>query len=389
MKDFICRHNYLKTLFENDKSIRIADRSIQIDHFPFKETTPKAEMRTLARLVPQGTDFCADPDNLIQENKAFNYPLFYPLGKEKHDRCILLLHGLNERNWDKYLSWAEYLCDSTGTPVLLFPIAFHMNRTPQSWIAPRNNMPWVNFRKTLHPELNNSTFANVALSLRLSASPLRMYTSGRETILNLCQLIRQIREGKHPLFKAGCKVDLFAYSIGALLAQICMLGNPKQLLTDSKVFLFCGGSIFDKMNGSAREILDQAAWDQVHNYYASYWGSEQGLNDSVIPDLRKEPLNKAFISMLRQDILPEFRRSFFAENKERLQIVTLKKDTVIPTPGVWEALGDKESPIACELDFPFQYTHQNPFPAENRKIDTNDLNTAFDTVFTRAANFLA
>ena len=342
-----------------------------------------------ASLVPQGTEFCPEPDLNIRENKTFSYSAFAPVGGTKYNDCIILLHGLNERNWEKYLTWAEYLCEKTGKPVIMFPIAFHMNRTPASWYTPRSSMPWVSYRKSNTPEVSNSTFANVALSLRLSSSPLRLYTSGRETILNLWQLLKEIKRGDHPLFKSDTNVDFFAYSIGAMIAQVFLIGNPEELLSDSKFFLFCGGSIFEEMNGSAREIMDNAAWDKVYSFYAQNYGQTNGLNDSVMPDLTEDFLNRSFITMLKKDLMEDFRNSFFRENQHRIKIVTLKKDTVIPTHGVKIALGETDKIILNELDFPFEYTHQNPFPSENDNIEKELLNVAFDSVFSPASSFLS
>jgi hypothetical protein len=44
-----------------------------------------------------------------------------------------LLHGLNERSWDKFLPWAARLVESTARAVILMPIAFHMNRALAEW----------------------------------------------------------------------------------------------------------------------------------------------------------------------------------------------------------------------------------------------------------------
>ena len=46
---------------------------------------------------------------------------------------LLLFHGLNEKDWDKYLPWAHALARATGKAVLLFPTAFHMNRAMGHW----------------------------------------------------------------------------------------------------------------------------------------------------------------------------------------------------------------------------------------------------------------
>ncbi len=387
--DFVNRRNYLKKLFEYDKSIDLEDKNVCIKPFVFHENNVVTEMKRLAELVPSGTDFCNKPDSRINENKSFSYSAFVPKGDKKYDDCIILLHGLNERNWEKYLTWAEYLCEKTEKPVIMFPIAFHMNRTPESWYAPRSSMPWVKYRKTNTPEASNSTFANVALSLRLSSSPLRLYTSGRETILNLWQLLRQIKRGAHPLLHKNANVDFFAYSIGAMIAQVFFIGNPEGLLSTSKFFLFCGGSIFEEMNGSAREIMDKEAWEKVYSFYAGKYGQEDGLNERLMPDLNEDFLNRSFVTMLRQDLMTDFRQNFFKENHDRIKIFTLKKDTVIPTHGVKIALGENNRDILNEIDFPFEYTHQNPFPSENEKIDIEMLNNAFSSIFAPASEFLA
>lgn len=386
--NYIDRCNYLRALFEYDRTIVLGDRPIGIRPFLFQEHCAIRENRFMKKLVPDGTEFCLSPDNLIAENKRFTYSVFVPNGHAREKECILLLHGLNERSWDKYLAWAEYLCNQTGRPVILFPIAFHMNRTPMEWHIPRSAVIWSKFRRLAHPEIPNSTFANVALSLRLAASPLRMYTSGRETLLNLWQLLRDIRSGRHPLFAEGCRINFFAYSIGALVSQIFFLGNPDGLVQDSKLFLFCGGSLFEYMNGSAREILDQAAWQQVYAYYARDYGCKNGLNKEIIPLLETDFLNKAFVSMLRKDLYKEERTTFFQQEKDRVRIVALSKDTVIPPYGAREAVGEAAGQIVKELDFPFDYTHQNPFPSNN-KISGDVLNSSFLSVFGEAASFLA
>ena len=49
-------------------------------------------------------------------------------------------------------------------------------------------------------------------------------------------------------------------------------------------------------------------------------------------------------------------------------MVSLRQDVVIPTAGLYEAVGTGAGKgIVEELDFPYAYTHQTPFP-ENGKI---------------------
>ncbi len=46
-----------------------------------------------------------------------------------------------------------------------------------------------------------------------------------------------------------------------------MMGNPANLFSDSKLFIFCGGSVFSNMKGSSRLIMDSLAFDKVYTYY--------------------------------------------------------------------------------------------------------------------------
>jgi len=144
---------------------------------------------------PADNELSAIPDEAIPENKSFTYYVFAPAGSTKFKKAILLLHGLNERSWDKYLAWAFYLADRTGHPVLLFPIAFHMNRSPRAWGDPRLMQPLQALRGQQFGPDARSTFANVALSERLSAAPLRFFTSGQQSAADCVNLCRQIYLG--------------------------------------------------------------------------------------------------------------------------------------------------------------------------------------------------
>ena len=73
------------------------------------------------------------PDAGIAENRIWTCDVVLPAGVERAGGAILLLHGLNERAWTKYHPWAVELARRTGRAVVLFPIAFHMQRAPASW----------------------------------------------------------------------------------------------------------------------------------------------------------------------------------------------------------------------------------------------------------------
>ena len=324
--DISIRTQQLNSLFSYDKKTDLADSHLEIIPFRFTQTIGASEINEFQKELT-GTDFCPVTDNHIQENKTFTYTVFAPSEKEKRDKAIILLHGLNERTWEKYLTWAEYLAQNTGKPVILFPIAFHMNRTPSRWCNPRETLSWANIRKSEINDLSNSTFANVALSSRLSNNPLRFYASGRESIYNLWQLVLEIKEGKHPLFKEDASINLFAYSIGALLSQVLLLANPEKMFSDTHLFMFCGGSIFSEMDGNARDIMDKEAFESIQKYYRHDF-----LEQRLLPTTFKNDfMEQAFKTMIREDVMQDHRETFFQRACNRIRAISLKKDKVMPT----------------------------------------------------------
>lgn len=375
----ISKHTELiRQLFSYDKRTVLPEEGISIVPYQFVQAMGKDDIGAIQNRFPQA-GFATAKDDVIAENSSFNYNIFTPGNAEHFDRAILLLHGLNERNWNKYFTWAEYLCSHTQRPVILFPIAFHMNRTPSQWYAPRFMMPWLNKRKEQSSDPKNATFANAALSQRLTDSPERFYTSGRESFYNIWQLLSDIRHGLHPLFNVGTTIDIFSYSIGALLSQVLTLVNPDGLLTDSRLFMFCGGSIFSRMNGSARDIMDQLAFDRIYDYYLNTFATKY---ISLKPEV--DSIEHAFRMMLLPELFRNERESAFAAMGSRLRAVSLAKDTVIPTVGIREALGEQNSmTMLRQLDFDFDYSHQNPFPC-GIKQPAQKVNNAFEEVFSLA-----
>jgi hypothetical protein len=295
------------------------------------------------------------------------------------------LHGLNERSWSKYLAWAYYLTQHTGRPVILFPIAFHMNRSPEAWSNPRKMSSLLDVRRQKLGDIPMLTFANLALSDRLSEDPLRFFTSGEQSASDLVQLTRQLRKGEHPLFEMGTTVDFFAYSIGAFLAQILMLGNPGGFYTHTKFFLFCGGALFDKMNGVSKFIMDQNAFDRLRMFYIHELDMEFQRYPALARLMNDTPVGKGFLSMLSVENLENFRENVFQKKQDHVQAIALLKDKVIPAPGIQEALNPF---IDVEVkDFPFDYSHENPFPIFGNETSSL-VNSCFEEVFAKASAFL-
>lgn len=329
-------------------------------------------------------------ENGKTENSNFRYPVFTPISKTRFDKSIILLHGLNERLWDKYLLWAHYLVEKTGHPVILFPLAFHMNRSPDHWSCPRTMSQLVSFRKQQHPQLQGSSFANAALSLRMEYDPEMFGVSGIQSYFDLVKLVLAIKSGHHPLFASGTSTHLFAYSIGALLAQVLLLANPLCLFSNERAFLFCGGATFDKTNGVSKAIMDNVAFEHLKQVMTT----NKNINNKISLPLYLAPLLPEawnyFQSMINPSLFAHNRVSGFGSLANRLMAVGLTHDQVIPAEAITQTLVKpqrKANPNVIELDLPFPYSHEKPFPFENKKR-TPEVEERFEFIFSMATNFL-
>jgi len=326
------------------------------------------------------------------ENKKFRYAIFVPAKNRKFSEAIILLHGLNERYWKKYLPWAYQLALQTQKPVILFPIAYHMNRSPVTWVCPRLMYKFSASRKAAVPEIENSTFVNVALSLRINNCPELFSLSGIQTYFDIVKLTSAIKAGHFEIFEKDCHIDFFAYSIGALLTETLMISNPLHLFSNSKAFFFCGGSTFDKINGSSRAIMDSHAFAHLRNHLLNNISSHK--NEIQIPEKQGYLLKdvwKAFLAMSGNCKYINHREKSFMSLKNRIKAIGLKEDTVVPGHAIKETFGNVVNHIFFDvevLDFPFKYSHEVPFPENDHKI-IDTVTRSFNFVFGKAALFLA
>lgn len=372
--DYALRQTELNAQFQLGIDTHLNETNIDIRFCTFKSSA-------LATFEDKG--IISPEDKKIGENLTFTYPIFLPKDKIKSNKAILLMHGLNERSWNKYLTWAEYLCKETGKAVILFPIAFHMNRSPISWTNPRALQTLMDLRRKINGLDRSLSFANVALSERITEKPSRFYSSGRQSLSDLTQLFKEIKQGNHQLFAENTEIDIFSYSIGSFLSQITIMTNPEGLFSDSKLFMFCGGGIFSSMFGESRSIMDKPAFARLLQYYMTDFASEAES---------KSILDKgfdSFFSMISPDKNKVQREQFFKELGNRIEGISLEKDKVIPYNGVVEALGlDCAKSRIKLLDFIFPYSHENPFPLINQR-ELSSVNSSFKDVFSQAVQYLA
>lgn len=374
-------HEALKSSLDlNHQKNNLFDEKISIEFYDFQSESQTLNPNNGARIYDANIKAIIE-DNLIEENRVFRYPVFVPQFVSEFSQPIILLHGLNERSWIKYLPWAYRLAEQTGRAVILFPIAYHINRSPEHWGNPRKMQQSLSDRKSNFEDNSLSSFANVALSNRLSNHPIRFFTSGRQSANDLVLLLNQLKNGQHPLFPKGSHPDFFAYSIGAFLSQILFLANPSGLIDKSKLFLFCGGAHFCEMNGISKMIMDKAANERITHYYMVEFKEQMENNLPLQQYFSENSIAKGFWSMIAQENNAKDRIERFAALKNQISGISLLKDKVIPS----EAINKVISHI-LPLDFDFEYSHEVPFPLGNSSY-TDQVNQAFDKVFNKAVAF--
>lgn len=320
----------------------------------------------------------------MDTNTNFKYPVIRPENAEAKQKAIILLHGLNERSWDKYLPWAYSLAQQTGKSIILFPIAYHMNRSPESWKNPREMNAFVDKRSRDLPGLNTSSFLNVALSERLTDKPQRFFLSGYQAAHDILKLMDELKAGENPLFAENTEVDFFAYSIGVLLSQVLLLANPGNRFDTSRFFFFCGGSVLEGMQGESKYILDNKAFERLSGFYNSSLETESN-NPGIFDDLLSETqLGQSFLNLTSFSRLNEWSQKFIKRIREQVQTICLKKDRIMPSGPIKRTMAGTN---VLELDFPYPYSHELPFPLSISRNDTL-IDKAFAQVFRRAGAFL-
>ncbi len=382
--DYIDNQNLLKGIFNlHDEVIRIPESGTRIMNCKFRSVVRPADQE-----VPETGDGLML--HYYEGNSDFTYPVFMPENRDRSEGAIILLHGLNERSWGKYLYWAQSLAENTGKAVILFPIAWHVNRSPEYWADPRSMVTVAQGRSDLN---NGNAFAspfNAALSSRLDLHPEWFVTSGLQTCYDIISLTESIRSGTHPLFSENSSVDFFAYSVGAFLLEIILIANPDGLYSQSKSFLFLGGSSFEQMKGISKYIMDSEAFNKLEDAFI-HQNPQEVKSKIHIPHLSHfNILWSSFITMLRMDRFQTIRDRSFSRLSTQISAIGLARDTVIPGKSIlktlWGAGNRNRIPVSI-LDFPYPYQHENPFPMNQPQIRLA-VNHSFTHVFTQASRFL-
>jgi hypothetical protein len=244
-------------------------------------------------------------------------------------------------------------------------------------------------RTFAHSEIKMASFANIALSNRLTEDPMRFFNSGYQTTEDITKLLLTVRNGEHPVIPQTGNINIFAYSIGAFLAQIIMMGNPENLFSRSKLFIFCGGSVFSNMHGSSKLIMDSLAFDRVYSYYLNDFEKSITGKSPLGDFLSSSQVGMAFRSMIDLGRFKTFRENILKKLRNQIHSITLLKDIVIPSNGVVATLGTFNKKDMVQVwDFPYTYSHENPFPILDSQL-SKKVDYYFERVFSEASLFLA
>ena len=341
----------------------------------------EVENRSLSALFKYYLSRCPVTSRLVlnqggadrQNNDHFSYTLLRSVGTTPARGTLVLLHGLNEKSWDKYWPWAVRLAELTGRTVVLFPLAYHMNRAPRDWADPRSMRGVVKERQQLFPHLSNLSFANVALSQRLQFAPELFIRSGLQSLYDLQALMRQIRCGAHPWIPANVPVDLFGYSIGATLGEAALMADTENLFDKSRMVLFCGGSTLDRANPVSKAILDSEAALSLQQFFRM---PEDACLD--LSDAQRQSLQALFAKGRQPETWKKLQR--------RTLVMGLEHDTVFSGDALRDTFRDQD--IDLEIFNPAYATrHENPFPKD--RGGSYDAQRLLDRVMQRAATFIA
>lgn len=325
-------------------------------------------------------------DIFVEENQLFSYFLMKPKGSGKVKKATFLFHGFNEKDWNKYLPWAKTICENTGNAVVLFPIAFHMQRAPKYWSSKREMYQLSEARRKKFPNIVNSTLSNVAISMRLHSMPQRFIWSGLQTYYDIIQLIEQCKMDRHPDIDRNFEFDIVAYSIGGFLAQILKLTNYKHYFDRSKVCLFCSGATFNRLSPVSKFILDSEANVALYSFLVEHFDKILKKDELLHHYIEEDHAEgKTFHAMLDYQKMRDFREALLRKYEHQFYTITLKQDQVIPSFEVMNTLTGAYRNINIavdEMDFERQYTHENPFPpnAKNPAQVDDDFARVFDKV---------
>ncbi|MDD2476118.1 MAG: DUF6051 family protein, partial [Dysgonamonadaceae bacterium] len=230
---------------------------------------------------------------------------------------------------------------------------------------------------------------NVAISMRLHTMPQRFIWSGLQTYYDVIQLITDIKKDNNKHIDKDFQFDIFAYSIGGFLAQILKLANYNNYFENSKVCLFCTGATFNRLSAVSKFILDSEANVALYSYLVEHFDKMLERDNVLHHYIKEDHLEgKIFSSMLDYQKMREFREGLLKKYEHQIYAISLTKDEVIPAFEIMNTLKGAYRKINIrmdEMDFEYDYIHENPFPSKT--VDPNKVDESFKKVFEKVCEF--
>ncbi|MTG97204.1 hypothetical protein GJV76_03485 [Myroides sp. BIT-d1] len=400
-------HEELKQLFHQQGDFHCDENlAIEIHKYPFKSTKADGILIGSERLFCEDhqvefqecfvkytadTDTLLDvPDFSVKENLDFKIIVVKPNDVKVCQDVIVMFHGLNEKKWDKYLPWAYELTKRTKKAVVLFPISFHMDRTPWQWSDRKMMFEIAQKRAADWKENSDSSYVNAAISTRMEAHPQRMFWSGLQTYYDFIEWEKALRKGVFSTVSSQANIDLFGYSIGSFLSIILMMANPNNILDKAKLVCFCGGMTIDRMFPVSKYIMDGRATIMMQKIFAQLlttsFAAEPRLNHYQSCELH--PGESWFKTMLRYNHFQAEREVRLRELQGQIMSINLKNDEVAPPVEALNMLKGPYRDIDIKvdiLDYPFNYTHMVPYPLTSKNAEEVDIH--FNLTMDKMANF--
>ena len=328
------------------------------------------------------------PDYLVAENLDFRYPLVRDHDehspRRKHRRAVILLHGLNERSFTKYVPWAYQLWEHLRVPILLFPLSFHINRVNPRWGHGQQD---TFTRRSLIPGNEHVHRFNAVMSDRLGSHPERFFWGAIQTFWDFVDLMSIIRSGSHPHIARDARIDLLGFSAGGYVALALLLENPRQYFSDSRCVLFSTCAVMRDVSLSSYLIADQAAEAALMNLYVKH--QHKLSNPRLRHWLEEHPEGKWFRSFC--GLIPERVRleCRLKEIAPRILGIANSHDQVMPPGAMYNALQGIRRDTGVKVEELDLGIHEHPFVSESydpadRSIISESLNPGrYGTAFER------
>jgi hypothetical protein len=336
------------------------------------------------RMGPPLDDFAslAESDISMVANMRIRCPIIRPAasqGSEIFERVCILLHGLNERSWDKYLEWAHAVAEKARCAVILFPLAFHVDRSPPEWANFKIMRGVSRDRISRYPGLRQSSMANAAISERLDEAPSRFFLSGLISARDLMDLVADIRSSRVDGLSCIATIGFLGYSIGAYLLQ-CLTLARGEFASVGRRLLFCGGPYLSAMTPVSKYIMDSRSHERVLDFWVENLEAERRHNPRLDALLESDE-GRGFCAMVDSRHPQVNMQSAFSDGATR--VIALAGDEVMPKNAILSFF-ENTGVTPTFLDLPGTSTHIAPF----NPLGGDAVREAFNSVFDEAVDHL-